>query len=331
MYGITETTVHVTYRPLRRSDVASGSVVGIPIPDLQVYVLNGQMEPVPVGVVGEMFVGGAGLARGYLKRPDLTAERFVTNPFDAEPGARLYRSGDLARFLPGREIEYLGRIDHQVKVRGFRIELGEIEAALKQHAEVREAAVVAREDVPGDKRLVAYLVWHDDAPAKAPEDVRALLKRELPDYMVPAAFVSLPTLPLTHNGKLDRKALPAPEADAVRSGSAYVAPRTPVEAALSVILCELLQLDRVGAQDSFFDLGGHSLLATRFISRVRHTFAVDLPIRSLFDTPTIEGIAGSLLKRAGSRSEIERRAALWLQVAALPAASEAATPVRAGE
>src|SRR5262249_3542619 len=166
MYGITETTVHVTYRPLRRSDVASGSVVGIPIPDLQVYILNAQMEPVPVGVVGEMFVGGAGLARGYLKRPRLTAGRVVAHPCRANPRARLYRSGDLARFLRGREIEYLGRIDHQVKVRGFRIELGEIEAALKQHAEVREAAVVAREDVPGDKRLVAYLVWHDDAQAK---------------------------------------------------------------------------------------------------------------------------------------------------------------------
>jgi amino acid adenylation domain-containing protein len=329
MYGITETTVHVTYRPLRRSDVAGGSVVGIPIPDLQVYILNGQLEPVPVGVAGEMFVGGAGLARGYLKRPELTAERFIANPFSADPQARLYRSGDLARFLPNREIEYLGRIDHQVKIRGFRIELGEIEAALKQHAGVRDAAVVVREDVPGDKRLVAYVVGYE-GDASNWSALREQLKRMLPDYMVPAAYVSLPALPLTHNGKLDRKALPAPEFDAAVSDSTYVAPRTPVEAALATILCDVLKRDRVGIQDSFFELGGHSLLATRFISRIRQALGTVLSMQALFENPTIEGIARILLTRSDAKAEIERRAEIWLRVAALSGAElEAATSTQA--
>ena len=216
MYGITETTVHVTYRPLSAKDLDSGCVIGAPIPDLQLYILDARRQPVPIGVVGEIYVGGAGLARGYLNRPELTAERFIPNPFNPEPGARLYKSGDLARFLPGREIEYLGRADQQVKIRGHRIELGEIESALAQHPAVDECIALAREEGLGDKRLVAYVVpVRPSGPtttAPLPGEMRAFLQAKLPDYMVPSAFVMLQAIPLTPNGKVDRRALPAPGA-----------------------------------------------------------------------------------------------------------------------
>ncbi|HEX6037441.1 amino acid adenylation domain-containing protein, partial [Longimicrobium sp.] len=254
MYGITETTVHVTYRPLTEADVfgGSGSPIGRAIPDLRLYVLDPARRPVPVGVPGELYVGGAGVARGYLNRPELTAERFVDDPF--APG-RLYRTGDRVRWLADGTLEYLGRLDEQVKIRGFRIELGEIEARLAEHPEVREAVVLAREDVPGEKRLVAYVVGEAEADA-----LRARLRQSLPEYMVPAAFVPLDALPLTANGKLDRKALPAPEGDAyARAG--YEAPLGEVEAALAEIWGEVLGLERVGRWDHFFELGGHSLLA----------------------------------------------------------------------
>jgi amino acid adenylation domain-containing protein len=316
MYGTTETTVFVTYRPLSAADDA-GCEIGVPIPDLQAYILNAQLEPVPVGVAGELLVGGAGVGRGYLNRPELSAARFIASPFAA--GERLYRTGDLARWRRDGVIEYLGRIDDQVKVRGFRIELGEIEAALKQHAGVREAVVVVREDVPGDKRLVAYVVGAPDAAAQTGE-LRDLLKRSLPDYMVPTAFVVMAALPLTHNGKLDRKALPAPDMDAARSSGAYVAPRNPVEGAIASILGDVLKVDQIGVGDNFFDLGGHSLSATRFILRLEQVLGADLPIRVLFEAPTVEGIAQALLSGSDAHGEIERRAEVWLQVAALSAA-----------
>src|SRR5205085_357817 len=203
MYGITETTVHVTYRPLSLADVqaAAGSVIGVPIPDLQSYVLDGHMQPVPIGVAGELYVGGDGIARGYLAHPALTAARFVPHPFSQRPGARLYRTGDLARHTQQGDLEYLGRLDHQVKIRGFRIELGEIEAVLAAHAGVREAVVLAREDTPGDKRLVAYLVLEQAAPPTV-SALRSFLKERLPDYMIPAVFVMLDQLPLTNHGKV---------------------------------------------------------------------------------------------------------------------------------
>jgi amino acid adenylation domain-containing protein/non-ribosomal peptide synthase protein (TIGR01720 family) len=288
MYGITETTVHVTYRPLSKDDLGPSSVIGVPIPDLQIYILDAQRQPVPIGVPGEMYVGGAGLARGYLRRPELTAEQFVPDGVTGQPGARLYRTGDLARFLPGRDIEYLGRIDHQVKIRGFRIELGEIESVLCQHAAVREAAVMAREDAPGAKRLVAYLV----SPQPAPEvsDLRKHLKKQLPEYMVPAAFVFLERLPLTTNGKVDRKALPVPEQQRPELAGRFAAPRTPSETKLATIWTRVLRLERVGIHDNFFELGGDSILSIQVISLARRE-GLKLTPALLFAHQTIAELA----------------------------------------
>jgi amino acid adenylation domain-containing protein len=283
MYGITETTVHVTYRPLSREDVfeGAGSPIGVRIPDLQLYVCDSGMRPLPVGVPGELYVGGAGVARGYLNRPELTAQRFVENPFGA---GRLYRTGDRVRWLADGTLDYLGRLDEQVKIRGFRIELGEIEAALLSHGGLREVAVIVREDAPGDKRIVAYLAGEANA-----ESLRAHLRTRLPEYMVPSAFVQVDALPLTPNGKLDRKALPAP--DYASDADAYVAPRTPVEEMLAAVWAEVLRVERVGIHDSFFALGGHSLLATRVVSRVREVLGIELPLRALFEEPTVAALA----------------------------------------
>ena len=295
MYGITETTVHVTYRPITRADAASGAgnVIGKPIPDLRVYLLDRHHSLVPIGVAGEICVGGAGVAKGYLGRKALTAERFVTDPFSEDLQAKLYRSGDLARWLPNGELEYLGRIDNQVKIRGFRIELGEIEAVLAQHPSIQQAVVLAREDSPGDKRLIAYVVTADGS-AISVHDLRSYLQLKLPDYMVPSAFVFLDSLPLTPNGKLDRKALPAPDHSRSNSDQSYSAPRTPVEELLAGIWAEVLKLDEVGIHDNFFELGGHSLLATQFVARINTAFQIDFPLRRLFETPTIAGLADSV-------------------------------------
>ncbi|HEX4494362.1 MAG TPA: non-ribosomal peptide synthase/polyketide synthase [Thermoanaerobaculia bacterium] len=303
MYGITETTVHVTYREVRRADLAESgrSPIGEPIPDLAVHLRDGQGNLVPMGVPGEMYVGGAGVARGYLGRPDLTAERFVPDPFSSLPGARLYRSGDLARRSADGEVEYLGRIDHQVKIRGFRIELGEIEAAILAHPEVREAVVVTQMATAGDPRLVAYLV-----PREREIDLsslRSMLKERLPDYMVPAAFVELGALPLTDHGKVDRRALPDPAAMESPVATGFQAPRTPLEEVVAAIWSEVLGVERVGREDNFFELGGHSLLATRVLSRLRETLGVELALRDLFEATTLveqAGLAESALK-AGDR------------------------------
>nr|QEO74803.1 phosphopantetheine-binding domain-containing pro [uncultured bacterium] len=300
MYGITETTVHVTYRRIIEADMGEdvaagrGSVIGEPIPDLQVYVLDGHLEPLPLLAGGEICVGGAGLAWGYLGRPELTAERFVPDPF-GPPGARLYRSGDLARRMPNGDLEYLGRIDQQVKIRGFRIELGEIEATLASHPEVQEAVVLARSfGGSSEARLVAYLVASAGATAA---ELHRHLSAKLPAYMVPSAFVRLERFPLTVNGKLDRRALPepdAPQTSRMRLEGDYQAPRTPVEEALARIWSELLGLDLVGIEDDFFALGGHSLLATQLVSRVRQALGVELPLRRFFEAPTIAAIAADL-------------------------------------
>ncbi|MBD1865329.1 MULTISPECIES: non-ribosomal peptide synthetase [Trichocoleus] len=293
MYGITETTVHVTYHPLSMvvSD-ATKSVVGKPIPDLQVYILNQYQQPVPIGVPGEMYVGGAGVARGYLNRPELTQERFITNPFSEHSSplsplsSLLYRSGDLARYLPDGTIEYLGRIDHQVKLRGFRIELGEIEAALGQHSGVQEQAVIVREGQDESEQLVAYIVPQAEATPDLISQLRDWLKARLPEYMVPTAFVALDSIPLTPNGKLDRKNLPAPTGDAVVR-SQLIAPRTATEKQLAEIWSQLLGIEAIGIQDNFFELGGHSLLATQVISRIRETLGIDISLRQIFAYPTI--------------------------------------------
>ena len=271
--------------------------IGRPIANAQVYILDAHGEPVPVGVAGEMYIGGAGVARGYLNRPELTAERFLPDLFTGEPGARMYRTGDLGRWLADGNIEFLGRNDFQVKIRGFRIELGEIEARLAEHPAVREAVVIAREDTPGDKRLVAYFTSSErdesDESAIAAEELRSHLSAKLPEYMVPAAYVRLESLPLTPNGKLDRKALPAPEDDAY-STPGYEPPQGETEAKLAAIWAEVLKLDRVGRHDNFFSLGGHSLLAVRVVTRLQQALSVEVAIRDLFTHPVLADLARAL-------------------------------------
>ncbi|MEA2563973.1 MAG: hypothetical protein QOH06_5477 [Acidobacteriota bacterium] len=306
MYGITETTVHVTYRPISREDLETPwrSPIGIPIPDLSVHLLrNGEL--VPIGVPGELCVGGAGVARGYLNRPDLTAERFIPAP----GGQRLYRSGDLARRLPSGELEYLGRIDQQVKLRGFRIEPAEIEAVLTAIPGVREAVVILRDDLPAGPGLVAYIVGTASAG-----ELLGILRGRLPDHMIPGHFVFLRELPLTVNGKLDRRALPAPEGARPELARAYVAPRTSLERVLAGAWEEALGVDRVGIEDGFFDLGGHSLLATQMISWVRETFEAEVPLRELFERPTVAALAMAL--KAVS-PDAERTAELLLELSEL--------------
>ncbi len=304
MYGITETTVHVTYRPLTLADAstAMGSVIGEPIPDLQLYVLDKQLEPVPLGVCGEMYVGGDGLARGYLNRAELTAERFIPSPFGRDAGARLYRTGDLARRLGNGDVEYLGRADDQVKVRGFRIEPGEIESALSEHEDVKTAVVVAFEETGGEKRLAAYIVADQEGSPNVSE-LRNHLKQRLPDYMIPSVFVYLNELPLTSHGKIDRRALSAPDAERPALAEVFVAPRNAVEEMLAAIWSDLLGGVRVGVNDNFFELGGHSLLATQVMSRVRDAFGVEVPLRSLFEQPTVGALADTI--EAGLTAEVE--------------------------
>jgi amino acid adenylation domain-containing protein len=292
LYGPTEAAIDVTFWACRKEDDGNDVPIGRPIWNTKLYVLDQALQPTPIGVSGELYIGGVGLARGYLGRAGLTAEQFVPSPFG--DGERLYRTGDLARWRPDGELQYLGRVDYQIKIRGYRIELGEIEAKLVEHSDVHQAVVVAREDAAIARRLVAYVVVADAAAIDVAE-LRAHLQRSLPEYMVPSAYVMLNALPLTPNGKIDRRALPAPDHQAVVRGE-YVAPRTPTEEMLASIWAELLKLDRVGIEDNFFELGGHSLLATQLVARIRDTFHVELSLRALFETPTIAelalGIAG---------------------------------------
>jgi len=296
-YGPTEATVWCTLEVVEEvAEDAPTVSIGRPIPNARGYVLDAAGEPLPVGVPGELCIGGAGVVRGYLGRPGLTAERFVPDPFAAEPGARMYRTGDKARWRAEGKLEFMGRLDDQVKIRGFRIEPGEVEAAMASYPGVREARVMMREDQPGDKRLVAYVVGSVEV-----DGLRAHLRQGLPEYMVPRAIVTLDRLPLNANGKVDRKALPVPEyaADADR----YVAPRTPMEEELAGIWAEVLRLERVGVEETFFDLGGHSLLAIRVLSRIRALFSVELPLRALFETPTVAGLAPQVERLVLARVE----------------------------
>ncbi len=294
MYGITETTVHVTYRPLSAQDTAiTTSPIGSRIPDLRLYLLGADGEPVPMGAIGELYVGGEGVARGYLNRPELTAERFLDDPFNRAPGARMYRTGDLARYLPGGDIEYLGRNDQQVKIRGFRIECGEVEAQLSTDPRVRSVAVDAIDDGDGGKRLVAWVVPAPEAErATLATGLRQHLQARLPDYMVPVAYVWLEALPLTGNGKLDKRALPVPQVDAyVRE--AYAPPQGEAENLLAAIWRELLGVERVGRYDHFFELGGHSLMAVRLANRVQQAGWL-LPLQALFASPVLHVLAQAL-------------------------------------
>ncbi|HEY3304677.1 MAG TPA: amino acid adenylation domain-containing protein [Candidatus Binatia bacterium] len=285
-YGPTETTV---YSSLYRVDTLERPIsIGRPVPNTRLYILDSHFQPVPIGVPGELLIGGIGVAHGYLNRPELTAEKFIRDPFSEDPESRLYRTGDLVRYLPDGNIDYLGRIDNQVKLRGFRIEPGEIETVLAQHPIVRQAVITAREDVPGDKRLVAYVVANEEKEGAAAE-LRNFLKAKLPDYMVPSAFVFMESLPLTPNGKIDRRALPAP--DRTRLDEDYVAPRTLLEELIAEIWAEVLKLEKVGIHNDFFDLGGHSLLATQVVSRMRESLQVEFPLRALFEEPTVSGLA----------------------------------------
>jgi amino acid adenylation domain-containing protein/FkbH-like protein/FkbM family methyltransferase len=312
MYGITETTVHVTYRPLSRADVNNTvSVIGRPLPDLQVYLLDKYLQPLPVGVPGEMYVGGAGVTRGYLNRPELTTERFIPIPFNlplnpnkegTQGGAKFYKTGDLARYLPNGELEYLGRIDNQVKIRGFRIELGEIETLLASNPQIWETVVLVWDDTTGDKRLVAYIVPQPEITITI-DEIRQFLTTKLPGYMVPNAFVILEALPLTANGKIDRRALPPPKSSSKPSDK-YVAPRTPIEDILVNVWSEILKVEKVSINDNFFELGGHSLLATQLVAQIRDRLKVELPLRQLFNSATLAELAQGLEQLKQEKSPI---------------------------
>jgi amino acid adenylation domain-containing protein len=302
MYGITETTVHVTYRPISSADLQenSGSMIGCPIPDLELYILDEQRQQLGVGIAGEMYVGGAGVARGYLNRPELTAERFIQNPgLEQGKSGKLYKTGDLARYLPNGDIEYLGRIDNQVKLRGFRIELGEVEAVINQHPVVAEAVVMVREDQPGDQRLVAYLVTTIGVPLNIAE-LRESLKQQLPDYMVPAAFMGMESIPLTTNGKIDRSALPPPQpANFGIDQANFVAAGNSIEEILTGIWAEILQVAQVGVADNFFDLGGNSLLGLRVITQIQERFELKVSVVRLYQYSTIRSMGQYLAKAIG--------------------------------
>ncbi|HXP76316.1 MAG TPA: amino acid adenylation domain-containing protein, partial [Stellaceae bacterium] len=286
IYGPTEATANASAARIAAGDDVT---IGRPIANARLYVLNSFLHPVAVGVQGELYIGGAGVARGYLNLPASTAEKFLPDPFSAVPGARMYKTGDLVRYRPDGNLEFLARADHQVKIRGFRIELGEIEAALGQHPAVREAVVQAREDTPGERRLAAYVVG--DATS---DELRRFLKEKLPDHMMPAVFATLDALPLMSNGKIDRGALPAPDRSRPELEKAFAAPRTPTEELLAELWAQLLDIERVGVHDDFFDLGGHSLLATQLVSRVREAFEVEIPLRRLFEAPTVAGLAETI-------------------------------------
>ncbi|QSQ26344.1 amino acid adenylation domain-containing protein [Pyxidicoccus parkwayensis] len=295
--GTTFTCCHVLTDP---AGVGHSVSIGKPIANTRVYLLDASLRPVPVGVPGELFIGGDGLAWGYLRRPDLTAECFLPDPYSSAPGARLYRSGDLARWLPDGRLQFLGRRDAQVKLRGFRIEPGEVEVVLSRHPGVREVTVLARDDMPGGKALVAYLAPRN-AQTVDSQALRAFLRKTLPEYMVPSAFVALDALPVTQNGKVDRRALPHPDSvGAGERGGEPVAPRTPVEEQVAALMCHVLRRERVGVHDDFFALGGHSLLATQLLSRIQHTLGVEVPLRAMFEGPTVADLARQIEGEQGA-------------------------------
>jgi amino acid adenylation domain-containing protein len=297
-YGPTETTVGVAMNRIDPEVPAGAHVLtplGRALPGTQLYVLDPRLQPVPIGVPGELYVGGALVARGYLNRPELTAEAFLPDPFGTESGGRLYRTGDLCRFLDDGRVEFLGRSDHQVKIRGFRIELGEVEAALARHPAVTDAVVLSRDDARGEKQLVGYVASNGHG-APGARTLRAWLRDQLPDFMVPAVIMVIPSLPLTPHGKVDLRALPEPRPDASPTDQ-FVAPTDDTEAEVARIWASVLGVEKVGAQDDFFELGGHSLLATQVVARVREQFSMDLPLRRVFETPTVAGLAEAI--RAG--------------------------------
>jgi amino acid adenylation domain-containing protein len=302
-YGPTECTVVATSGFVPNDDYTGTlPTIGRPIANTEVYILDELLERVPLHTAGEIYIGGKGVARGYLNRPELTAEKFIRNPFSKDPSARLYRTGDLARYLANGEIAYLGRLDEQIKILGHRIEPNEIVTLLDRHPQIQASRVVASGETCGEKLLVAYVVFNSDYPCSAAE-LRSFLEKELPQYMVPSIFVRMVGMPLTPNGKVDLSALPAPNAENTLRDEEFTAPRTPVEERLSVMLCTLLGLEQVSVNDNFFMLGGHSLLGTQLISQIRGAFGVELALRTLFESPTIEHLAIEIERLVMARVE----------------------------
>jgi hypothetical protein len=312
MYGPTETTIwSTTARVEQRSNSIS---IGRPIGNTEVYLVDDWLQPVPVNIPGQLYISGEGVVRGYLNWPELTADRFLPNPFTKTAGGRLYKTGDVARYSPDGSIEFLGRIDNQVKLRGFRIELSEIETALAQHSAVQQTAVLLRENPHGEKRLVAYVVT-EPGVAFSVGEMREFLKRKLPDYMMPSTLVTLENMPLTPNGKIHRNALPAPEQVKPELEKPYEAPRNATEEILAGIWADLLDLEQVGIHDEFFEIGGHSILASQLISSLRETFQVELPLRSFFQAPTIAGLTATLFEVPERRKRVEKIAELLRSIA----------------
>jgi amino acid adenylation domain-containing protein len=303
LYGPTEATIWSLISQVENTD---GTVsIGRPIANTQIYLLDEHLQPVPVGVPGELYIGGAGLARGYLNRPELTAQKFIANPLSHEQNARLYKTGDLARYQSDGNIEYLGRIDHQVKVRGFRIELGEIEVVLSQHPVVQQSVVVVREDIPGNQQVVAYLVPHKEQTPPTVSELRQFLKQQLPEYMTPSAFVTLNSLPLTPNGKVDRRALPSPEGLRADLAAAYVAPRTELEQMIATVWQEVLRVEKVGIHDNFFDLGGHSLLVVQVHRKLQEILQRNFLMTEMFKYPTISSLVEYLAPKQAEKTPVQ--------------------------
>jgi acyl-coenzyme A synthetase/AMP-(fatty) acid ligase len=313
-YGPSETHV-VTWKRLDgdAEEWRPHAPIGKPISNAQVYVLDDRMQPVPVGVVGELYIGGAALARGYINQPAMTAEKFIPDPHGQDPGRRLYKTGDLARRLPDGDMEFLGRRDHQVKIRGHRVEPGEVEAVLSEHSAVDEAVALVTEDGLGEKRLVAYVVAQDESLFEE-EELRKYAAARMPAYMVPSAVVKLERMPLTSNGKIDRQALPRLDFGSRNIKREVVLPRTPAEQVLAGIWVNVLGVHEVGVHDNFFNLGGHSILAARAIFRVREAFQVDLPLRDLFERPTVDGLIDVMAEILGGRDTVEQIAETFMDL-----------------
>jgi amino acid adenylation domain-containing protein/thioester reductase-like protein len=310
-FGLTEATIDSSYFEAGTVALPTEKLVpiGSPFTNTQIYILDSHLQPVPIGVIGELYIGGEGLARGYLNRTDLTAQKFIPNPFSKNPGTRLYKTGDMGRYLSDGNIELLGRLDHQVKIRGFRVELGEIEAVLKQHPTVQETAVLVRDDLYGNSCLVAYIVSNRDRDRVT---LKRFLQERLPNYMIPSAFVWLESLPLTPNGKIDRRALPIPERELEET---FIAPRTELEKILANLWTQILGIENIGIHDNFFELGGHSLLTTQLMVKIREAFRIDLPLRILFEAPTIASLAESL--EAGISGTLSKETILDLNAEAI--------------
>jgi aryl carrier-like protein len=303
-YGPTETVVGCCVYQVSKGQEYSGSIpIGRPIANTQLYVLDENLQPVAVDETGELYIGGDGVARGYLNRPELTAEKFIPNPFSDVPGTRLYKTGDLVRHRQDGDLEFLGRIDNQIKLRGFRIELGEIEAAILEHKNVKEAVVLLREDVPGNQRLAAYITFHNKSPF-ATTELADFLADKLPDYMIPSALVELEILPLTANGKVDRKALPIPDEFRPDLAVTYVAPSTEIEKTIAAVWQDVLHLETVGIHDNFFDVGGHSLLVAQVHNQLRE-LKPDLSMIELLEYPTIHALAKHLTQEQNYDVELQ--------------------------